>query len=218
MFSVIAVAASGATALTVMDCARQLPGQRLRQADDAGLGRAVVGLADRADEARGGGDVDDAPGAVDRQVRQRRLADDEAAARGGCRRRGGSSPPTGPRTSPGAMAPALLTRMCSVPPPSSAACCGGFRRRRSSRARRGRTAARCRLPAVIDSAVATAASLSMSVTSTAAPAAANARATASPMPPPAPVTSAERPSSRKTSRRCAISSSSAGRARARPGS
>ena len=44
-----------------------------------------------------------------------------------------------------------------------------------------------------------AASLSMSVTSTAAPAAAKASATAAPMPLPAPVTSAERPSSRKTS-------------------
>ena len=45
-----------------------------------------------------------------------------------------------------------------------------------------------------------------------------ARAIASPTPLPAPVTSAERPSSRKTSRCWAISSSSAGRARAIPGS
>ena len=59
---------------------RQLPGQRLREADDGGLGRAVVDLADGAHQPGGRGDVDDAAGAVHGQEWQRGLADGERAS------------------------------------------------------------------------------------------------------------------------------------------
>src|SRR5690606_29341109 len=57
----------------------QFLGQRLGDAEDRGLGGGVVHLPERADQARGGGDVDDAPASVGGQVRQRRLRAVEGA-------------------------------------------------------------------------------------------------------------------------------------------
>src|ERR1700733_14574380 len=93
---------------------------------------------------------------------------------------------------PGAVTPALLTRMCSTPSESPAA-----RAAAASAAARSRTSS-ATLSALsplaqMRSATAEAASASTSLTSTAAPAEASASATAAPIPLPDPVTKADRP-------------------------
>ena len=74
MFSVMAVAASGATALTVIDCRASSRASDFVRPMMPAFAAAVVGLPDGPGEARGGSHVDDAAGAVVRQVRQRGLA------------------------------------------------------------------------------------------------------------------------------------------------
>ena len=165
------------------------------------LAGAVVGLPDGAGEARRGSDVDDAPGAVGSAGAAAPPGCSEGAHQVDVDDAAGSSPPTGRRTSRARCAPALLTRMCST----SAAqlggalaaasvgrrrvahvederlrdtACGGDRFRRLP----PRRPCRCRSPAPRPR-----------------PRRRRGRPP-SPTPLPAPVTSAERPSSRKTSR------------------
>ena len=67
----------GATAFTLMPCARPLDGQALRQVRDRRLRHAVDGLGRQRDEAGLRAEVHDAPAAVADHHAAHRLADEE---------------------------------------------------------------------------------------------------------------------------------------------